>query len=98
MEVDRKKFRAKFKNKRDMQPKKLLWKRLKQSTKSEVIKYTTSVRRPGGGSSPPPVSSMATTIQEMIPTDFNSILNPFDDDSNMLKENVNDESIECYGL
>ena len=34
---------------------------------------------------------MATTIQEMIPNGFHSILNPFDDDSNMLKENVNDD-------
>ena len=34
---------------------------------------------------------MANIIQEMIPNGFHSILNPFDDDSNMLKENVNDD-------
>ena len=84
-------FKAKFGIKRDLHAMKLLWKRLKQNTKSEVNKYKTSIRRTGGGSPPPPVSSIATTIQEMIPNDFNSIMNPFDDDSTMLQENANDD-------
>lgn len=78
------KFRSKY-GSRSKQQIKAQYQRLKLKAKEDYRKVTKSVKKTGGGSPQSKPSALSQFIFEMLPGEFTSPCNPFDEDSSWKK-------------
>ena len=60
---------------------KALWKRMKMQAKKDVSAHKKAQRQTGGGGKPESPTASTQTIVDLIPSEFEELHNPYDDDA-----------------
>lgn len=86
-------FGAKYGNSRSLQQLKDQWHRIKVNAKKDISAYKKAqFKDTGGGPPPPPPKALSEVVQQMIPAEFEELVNPFDDDAPKSVSTVDDDS------
>ena len=82
---------SKYGNFRSISQIKDQWHRMKLSAKKDISRFNREQRQTGGGPAPSTPKELSMQIQSLIPNDFESLTNPFDDDFPVPGKNNDDK-------
>ncbi|XP_041481853.1 uncharacterized protein LOC121429023 [Lytechinus variegatus] len=87
-------FRARYGERRSLKEIRDQWKRIKLAGKAEWADFSKKRRMTGGGEPPHQPSDLSVLVRDMVPNEFSQILNEYDDDAGIARQN--DDAVSAF--
>ncbi|XP_063971326.1 uncharacterized protein LOC129262055 [Lytechinus pictus] len=87
-------FRARYGERRSLKELREQWKRIKLAGKAEWADFSKKRRMTGGGEPPHQPSDISVLLRDMVPQEFSQIINEYDDDAGIARQN--DDAVSAF--